>query len=86
MHPAQIATAVEQMAAAITAELGHRDLLALLVMNGGFIPAAQVLSQLSFPLQVGYLHATRYRSGTRGGDLERLDRRHAPQSRAVSCW
>ena len=68
--PTRIAAAVEQMAAAITAELGHRDLLALLVMNGGFIPAAQVLSQLSFPLQVGYLHATRYRSGTRGGDLE----------------
>ena len=68
--PAQIATALDQMAAAITAELEHRDPLALLVMNGAFIPAAQLLSRLSFPLQVGYLHATRYQSGVRGGDLD----------------
>lgn len=67
--PAQVAAAFDQLAAAITAELAGRSPLALMVMNGGFIAAAQVLSRLSFPLQVGYLHATRYRSGTRGGDL-----------------
>ncbi len=68
--PAQIAAAYDQLAVAITAELETRDPLVLIVMNGAFIPAAQLLCRLTFPLQVGYLHATRYRSGTRGGDLD----------------
>jgi len=72
--PAQVAAAFDQLAAAITAELEYRDPLVLVVMNGAFIPAAHVLSRLSFPLQVGYLHATRYRSGTRGGDLDWIAR------------
>jgi hypoxanthine phosphoribosyltransferase len=67
--PAQIAAAFDQLAIAISAELENRDPLVLIVMNGAFIPAAQLLCRLNFPLQVGYLHATRYRSGTRGGNL-----------------
>ena len=52
--------------------------LSLLVMNGAFIPAAQLLSRLSFPLQVGYLHATRYRGSTTGSGLAWLHRPATP--------
>lgn len=68
--PEQIQAALDHLATAITARLECRNPLVLVVMNGAFIPGAQLLLRLSFPLQVGYLHATRYRSGTRGGDID----------------
>jgi len=68
--PDQIEAALDQMAAAITARLEGCDPLVLMVMNGAFITAARLLARLRFPLHVGYLHATRYRSGTRGGEID----------------
>jgi hypoxanthine phosphoribosyltransferase len=68
--PEQVETALNRMATAITDQLASRDPLVLIVMNGAFIPAAQLLSRLNFPLRVGYLHVTRYRSATRGGDID----------------
>lgn len=66
----QIETALDRMAAAITTDLATCDPLVLVVMNGAFVAAAQLLTRLQFPLRVGYLHATRYRGGTRGGDVD----------------
>lgn len=68
--PERIEAALDRMAAAIAAELEHRDPLVLVVMNGAFVPAARLLARLRFPLRVGYLHATRYRGGTRGGAID----------------
>ena len=68
--PQQIEAALAQMAAAITEQLASCDPLILIVMSGAFMPAAQLLSRLSFPLRIGYLHATRYRGATRGGDID----------------
>ncbi|MFZ1640576.1 MAG: hypoxanthine-guanine phosphoribosyltransferase [Candidatus Contendobacter sp.] len=67
--PEQIETALDRLAAAIAARLEGRDPLVLMVMNGAFVTAAGLLSRLRFPLRVGYLHATRYRGGTRGGEI-----------------
>ena len=72
--PEQIETALDCLAAAITARLEGRDPLVLMVMNGAFVTAARLLSRLRFPLRVGYLHATRYRSGTRGGEIDWIAR------------
>lgn len=68
--PEQIEAALERMAVAIAGRLAGSDPLVLMVMNGGFVTAAGLLSRLQFPLRVGYLHATRYRSGTRGGEID----------------
>jgi hypoxanthine phosphoribosyltransferase len=68
--PEQIQAALDRLATAITARLEHRNPLVLIVMNGAFIPGAQLLSRLCFPLQVGYLHASRYRSSIRGGAID----------------
>lgn len=67
--PQQIEQTLDRMAAAITAKLERCDPLVLMVMNGAFVPAAQLLARLRFPLRVGYLHATRYRGSTRGGKI-----------------
>ena len=44
--------------------------LVLPVMNGGLIYAGQLLPLLSEPVQVDYIHATRYRNTTQGYELE----------------
>ena len=72
--PEQVEAALDRLAAAIAAELEGRDPLVLVVMNGAFVTAARLLSRLQFPLRVGYLHATRYRSGTRGGEIDWIAR------------
>lgn len=61
--------AYERIAAQISAQYADRRPLMLCVMIGGIIPAGQLLPRLDFPLEVDYLHATRYRNQTRGGDL-----------------
>jgi hypoxanthine phosphoribosyltransferase len=38
-------------------------------MIGGIVPTGLLLPRLNFPLQVDYLHVTRYRGRTAGGDL-----------------
>ncbi|QKT02377.1 hypoxanthine-guanine phosphoribosyltransferase [Ectothiorhodospiraceae bacterium 2226] len=67
---AQVERAFDRLAAEITARLGERDPLILCVMAGGVIPAGHLLTRLHFPLQVDYIHATRYGHRTRGGELD----------------
>jgi hypoxanthine phosphoribosyltransferase len=38
-------------------------------MNGGLITTGKLATRLNFPLQLDYLHATRYRGETSGSDL-----------------
>ena len=59
--------ALDRMAAEIERDLGDRDPLVLAVMIGGLMPTAWLLQRLAFPLQLDYVHASRYRGGTRGG-------------------
>jgi hypoxanthine phosphoribosyltransferase len=68
--PEQIQAALDRLAVAVSGRLEHCNPLVLMVMNGAFIPCGQLLLRLPFPLQVGYLHATRYRSSIRGGDID----------------
>ncbi len=65
----EIEAALDRMAAAITARLADRDPILLAVMIGGIVPLGALLPRLQFPLQVDYLHATRYQGSTRGGHL-----------------
>lgn len=70
LHSAEVVTAaLDRLAAAITARLADRDPVILIVMHGALIPGGRLLNRLPFPCQVGYLHATRYRGDTRGGEL-----------------
>ncbi len=58
--PADVEAALDRMAAAITARLAGSDPVVLCVMHGGLIVTGRLLPKLCFPLESGYLHATRY--------------------------
>ncbi|MDZ7663116.1 hypoxanthine-guanine phosphoribosyltransferase [Thiohalophilus sp.] len=65
----QVEAALDKMAAAMTQVLKNSDPLVLCVLTGAIIPAGHLLTRLNFPLQIDYIHATRYAGGTSGGDL-----------------
>lgn len=68
----QIETALDGMAVTITEKLKDENPLVICVMIGALVPTGHLLTRLNFPLEVDYIHATRYRSSTRGGDLHWL--------------
>jgi hypoxanthine phosphoribosyltransferase len=81
---AAVEQAADRLAAEVRAVLGERDPLVLCVMNGAVIPAALLLLRLDFPLRLDYVHATRYRGKTRGGELHwRVRPRHDLQGEQV---
>lgn len=63
-----IDTALDAMAETITGVMAEKNPLCLIVMVGGSVFAGQLLPKLMFPLQVDYLHATRYRGQFKGAD------------------
>src|SRR5690606_33061696 len=75
---AAVTTALERMAAAITADLADTLPLVLCVMTGGLVPAGRLLPLLKFPLELDYVHATRYQGETTGGELVWLARPRTP--------
>lgn len=70
----ELELALDRMAEEIALDLAGSDPLVLCVMTGALIVAGRLLPRLNFQLQLGYLHATRYRGKTRGGDLAWLHR------------
>lgn len=67
---AEVEAALTRMAGEIAARLKGSNPLLLCTMTGGVVVTGQLLTRLDFPLQVDYLHATRYASGTQGGALQ----------------
>jgi len=68
----QLEAAMDAMATAISTDLADANPLLLTVMTGGVVLAGQLLTRLDFPLQLDYIHATRYRGETSGGELHWL--------------
>jgi hypoxanthine phosphoribosyltransferase len=62
----EVEAALDRMAAGIEQAIGDRNPLLLCVMTGGLIVSSELFTRLRFPVQLDYLHATRYQ-GTRGG-------------------
>ena len=61
--------ALDLLAEKITFDLKDKNLLILCVMTGGIIPVGHLATRLNFPLQIDYIHATRYCGETSGGEL-----------------
>jgi hypoxanthine phosphoribosyltransferase len=68
----EVNQALDRMAQEITAKLSNEDPLILCVMTGALITTGHLVTRLHFPLQIDYIHATRYRGSMRGGDLHWL--------------
>src|SRR5690606_30226935 len=65
----QVEAAMDQMAEAFTEKLKDSNSIVYCRMNGGLIIAGQLLTRLNFPMELGYLHATRYRNKLSGSEL-----------------
>ena len=63
---------LDLLAEKISSDLKDKDPLILCVMTGGIIPVGHLATRLTFPLQLDYIHATRYRGETHGGELHWL--------------
>ena len=68
--PAEVEAALERMATDITVRLAERNPVTLCVMHGGLIVTGRLLPRLNFPLEAGYLHATRYGHELCGSHLD----------------
>ncbi len=66
---AEVEVAITRLAHEITCQLDGATPVLLCVMNGGLIFTGQLLTQLVFPLEVDYVHATRYGHETNGANL-----------------
>lgn len=62
--------AMDAMARRIERDLGKDVPVVLCVVNGGIVFAGHLLTRLRFPLELDYVHATRYENGTEGRDLQ----------------
>jgi hypoxanthine phosphoribosyltransferase len=71
---ATVTAAITRMAGEITGLLHCSRPVALCIMNGGMIFAGQLLTRLVFPLEVGYVHASRYGEATIGTTLNWVTR------------
>ncbi|MFX4404768.1 phosphoribosyltransferase family protein, partial [Acinetobacter baumannii] len=50
-------------------KLKNKNPVLLCVMIGGLVPTGNLLPRLDFPLELNYIHATRYRGETTGSEL-----------------
>ncbi|HVE44420.1 MAG TPA: hypoxanthine-guanine phosphoribosyltransferase [Gammaproteobacteria bacterium] len=68
----EINEALDRMAKAITLDLQDKNPIIIAVMTGALITTGHLVTKLHFPLEIDYIHATRYRGAMRGGDLHWL--------------
>lgn len=66
----EVEAALDRMAKQIHVEMEDKNPVILCVMIGGMIPMANLLLRLDFPLEVDYVHATRYCGEITGGELK----------------
>ena len=66
----KVEAAVTRIAADINMHYGDRSIILLVVMTGAIMPAAWIAAQLKMPLQMDFIHATRYSGTTQGGEIE----------------
>ena len=66
----EVAAAVQKMADEINEYYGDEPLILVSVLTGAIIPAAWLITKLKMPIQMDFVHATRYRGGLYGAELE----------------
>ena len=66
----EVELALDNMAKEIHQVIADDNPVLLCVMIGGLVPMGSLLLRLDFPLELHYVHATRFHSKTKGGSLE----------------
>jgi len=62
--------AFDRLASDISHQLADSNPIFLCVVVGGIVPLGNLIPRLDFPLEVDYVHATRYRNTTKGHQVE----------------
>lgn len=70
----QVDAALDRLAQEISLKLSTENPLIICPMLGGMVVTGQLITRLAFPLEVDYIHATRYRDKTTGAELQWLRR------------
>ena len=71
LHSAdQVQEAIAKLAFEVTQAYAGKVPVFVTIMNGGMIFAAELVKRLDFPLEMDYLHASRYLGETTGGAVE----------------
>jgi len=65
----EVQEAIRRLAAEIAGRLSGTYPIVLVVMGGAVVFAGQLLPRLRFPLDLDYVHATRYGAATSGGGI-----------------
>ena len=65
----QLMEALDHLALRVEDRVADSNPLMISVLNGGLIPTGYLVTRFHFPFQLDYLHATRYRGNTTGGQL-----------------
>lgn len=80
----EVEAALDSIADAVTARYHDKNPLVICVMNGGLIATGSLMLRLDFPLEQDYMHASRYRGETTGGEINWVVKpEHALGGRAV---
>lgn len=66
----EVNAAVQKMADEINEFYGDTPVILISVLTGAIIPAAWLATKLKMPMQMDFVHATRYRGGLYGAELE----------------
>jgi hypoxanthine phosphoribosyltransferase len=66
---AEVDAALDRLSTEISYQLGNSNPIFLCVVVGGMVALGNMLPRLDFPLEVDYIHATRYRNTTVGHEL-----------------
>ena len=69
---AEVKKAIVDVAQQINKKLHDKNPIVLCVMNGGLVPAGQLLPHFTFSMNLDYIHVTRYAGSTEGGELQWL--------------
>lgn len=65
----EVEAALDKMATEISYEVAHENPVLLCVVIGGMVPIGNLLPRLDFPLEVDYVHATRYGNNFTGKEI-----------------
>ena len=65
-----VEAAVQKMADEINEYYGDEPIILITALTGAIIPATWLVTKLKMPVQMDFVHATRYRGGLYGAELE----------------
>ncbi len=66
---AEVEAAIDKVAAQMNEQLADKAPVFICVMNGAVIFMGKLMTRLTFPLQINYIHATRYQGEIEGREL-----------------